>query len=246
MSGACPLMVARTTTTRSPSTSPSAAPSSSLWESDENICPSISSCSAVEPMPWRLIEQSIGTFEIHIAWHHYHWYPHPPLFPHSCPAKRRQPETTKPTSRADYLTSSQIWVSVRVCLSVCVRIELSGGSWQRVTDLNNFAKRLPRPLPTSPSHVFVVCAVRQHVKTLNANRRMRSRTWLQIPGNGYGFSRAARWDQQPSRECLRGGGRGSRVPTPTISLSKVLCVPRCLVPFFAFLISSFSRPVWGF
>lgn len=107
---------------------------------------SISSCSAVEPMPWRLIEQSIGTFEIHIAWHHYHWYSL------SCPAKRRQAETTKPTSRADYLTSSRswVWVSVSVCafcLSVCVRIELSAGSWQRVTDLNNFAKRLPRPHP---------------------------------------------------------------------------------------------------
>lgn len=32
-----------------------------------------------------------------------------------------------------------------------------------------------------------------------------------------------------------GGTGGSRVPTPTISLSKVLCVPRCLVPFFCLL-----------
>lgn len=212
MSGACPLMVARTTTTRSPSTSPSAAPSSSPGERWKHL-----------PLNQQLLRRCWAdalTPYWAIDWHLWDTYrltslslipaPPSPLSTHSCPAKRRQPETTKPTSRADYLTSSQSWVSVSVsvwvCLSACVRIELSGGSWQRVTDLNNFAKRLPRPLRPSPSHVFVVCAVRQHVKTLNANRRMRSRTWLQIPGNGYGFSRAARWDQQPSRECQRGHG----------------------------------------
>lgn len=140
--------------------------------------------------------------------------------------------------RAEAESESQ---SVPVCLSASA-LSCLVGSWQRVTDLNNFAKRLPRPRPHPPL-MYLSCVLLGNMsKRLMQTGECRAEL-------GYRFLVT----DTDSVVRLAGitsllasaHGAGGRGPTPTISLSKVLCVPCCLVPFFPACLPSWFFPSRG-